>query len=109
MPVWLLGTSRFSKEKGRMAKIMLVMTHEEVNENIAYNLICFTRYGSAWDTGRRRRAWLADFTEEEREAAGRLFRMAHNWTVGRGVPDTVQMSRKTFHLWQKLGDFCASI
>ena len=43
MPVWLLGTSRFSKEKGRMAKIMLVMTHEEVNENIAYNLICLTR------------------------------------------------------------------
>lgn len=51
----------------------------------------------------------ADFSESEREAAGRLFRMAHNWTVGRGVPDTVQMSRKTFHLWQKLGDFCASI
>lgn len=42
----------------------------------------------------------ADFSESEREAAGRLFRMAHNWTVGRGVPDTVQMSRKTFHLWQ---------
>ena len=79
-----------------MAKIMLVMTHEEVNENIAYNLICFTRYGSAWDTGRRRRAWLADFTEEERRAAGRLFKQARNWTVGRGVPYTVQMSRKTF-------------
>lgn len=109
MPVWLLGMSRFSKEEDRMAKIMLVMTHEEVNANIAYSLICFTRYGSAWDTGRRRRAWLADFSESEREAAGRLFRMAHNWTVGRGVPDTVQMSRKTFHLWQKLGDFCASI
>lgn len=92
-----------------MAKIMLVMTREEVNESIAYSLICFVRYGRAWDTGRRRRAWLADFSESEREAAGRLFRMAHNWTVGRGVPDTVQMSRKTFHLWQKLGDFCASI
>lgn len=51
----------------------------------------------------------ADFSESERKAAGRLFRMAHNWTVGRSVPDTVQMSRKTFHLWQKLGDFCASI
>lgn len=109
MPVWLLGMSRFSKEEDKMAKIMLVMTHEEVNANIAYSLICFTRYGSAWDTGRRRRAWLADFSKSEREAAGRLFRMAHNWTVGRGVPDTVQMSRKTFHLWQKLGDFCASI
>ena len=109
MPVWLLGMSRFSQEEDRMAKIMLVMTHEEVDTNIAYSLICFSRYGSAWDTGRRRRAWLADFSESEREAAGRLFRMAHNWTVGRGVPDTVQMSRKTFHLWQKLGDFCASI
>ena len=67
------------------------------------------RYGCTWSSGRRRRAWLADFSESEREAAGRLFRMAHNWTVGRGVPDTVQMSRKTFNLWQKLGDFCASI
>jgi hypothetical protein len=109
MPVWLLGMSRFSKEEDRMAKIMLVMTHEEVNANIAYSLICFARYGSAWDAGRRRRAWLADFSESEREAAGRLFRMARNWTVGRGIPDTVQMSRKTFHLWQKLGDFCAFI
>ena len=66
MPVWLLGMSRFSKEEDRMAKIMLVMTHEEVDTNIAYSLICFSRYGSAWDTGRRRRAWLANFTEEER-------------------------------------------
>lgn len=55
MPVWLLGMSRFSKEEDRMAKIMLVMTHEEVDTNIAYSLICFSRYGSAWDTGRRRR------------------------------------------------------
>lgn len=92
-----------------MANHMMTMSHEEVNANIAYSLICFTRYGSAWDTGRRRRAWLADFTEEERRAAGRLFKQACNWTVGRGVPDTVQMSRKTFNLWQKLGDFCASI
>lgn len=76
MPVWLLGMSRFSKEEDRMAKIMLVMTHEEVDTNIAYSLICFSRYGSAWDTGRRRRAWLANFTEEERRAACRLFKQA---------------------------------
>ena len=68
-----------------MAKRMMKLTVEEVRAN------------------------MADFSESEREAAGRLFRMAHNWTVGRGVPDTVQMSRKTFNLWQKLGDFCASI
>ena len=109
MLVWLLGTSRFRKEEDRMAKIMLVMTHEEVNASIAYSLICFARYGSAWNTGRRRRAWLADFTEEERRAAGRLFRQAHDWTVGRGVPNEVTMTEKTFRLWRKLAEFCASI
>ena len=84
-----------------MAKRMMKLTVEEVRANIPYDLICMVRYGCTWSSGRRRRAWLADFSESEREA--------HNWTVGRGVPDTVQMSRKTFHLWQKLGDFCASI
>lgn len=92
-----------------MAKQMMKLTVEEVRANIPYDLICMVRYGCTWSSGRRRRAWLADFSESEREAAGRLFRMAHDWTVGRDVPDTVQMSRKTFHLWQKLGDFCASI
>ena len=79
-----------------MAKQMMKLTVEEVRANIPYDLICMVRYGCTWSSGRRRRAWLADFSESEREAAGRLFRMAHNWTVGRGVPDTVQMSRKTF-------------
>ena len=76
-----------------MAKQMMKLTVEEVRANIPYDLICMVRYGCTWSSGRRRRAWLADFSESEREAAGRLFRMAH----------------KTFHLWQKLGDFCASI
>ena len=65
--------------------------------------------GSAWDTGRCRRAWLADFTEEERRAACRLFKQARGWTVGRGVPDEVTMTEKTFRLWRKLAEFCASI
>ena len=103
---WLFSGLRRMSD---MAKQMMKLTVEEVRANIPYDLICMVRYGCTWSSGRRRRAWLADFSESEREAAGRLFRMAHNWTVGRGVPDTVQMSRKTFHLWQKLGDFCASI
>lgn len=92
-----------------MAKLYVSLTAEEVHANIPYSLICMTRYGSAWDTGRRRRTWLADFSKSEREAAGRMFRVAHDWTVGRGVPGTVRMTVKTFNLWQKLGDFCASI
>lgn len=92
-----------------MSGVMMKLTAEEVNANIAYSLICFTRYGSTWDTGRRRRAWLADFSETERKSAERLFRTAHVWTVGKGVPDTVRMTESTFHLWRKLAEFCASI
>lgn len=92
-----------------MNRKMLKLTAEEVHANIPYSLICMTRYGSSWDTGRCRRAWLLDFTEGERNSARRLFRISHNWTVGKGVPATVHMSLETFYLWQKLGEFCASV
>ena len=55
-----------------MAKRMMKLTVEEVRANIPYDLICMVRYGCTWSSGRRRRAWLADFSESEREAAGRL-------------------------------------
>ena len=54
-----------------MAKRMMKLTVEEVRANIPYDLICMVRYGCTWSSGRRRRAWLADFSESEREAAGR--------------------------------------
>ncbi len=92
-----------------MTKEMLKLSSTEVHATIPYSMICMTRYGSSWDTGRRRRAWLSDFSEEERKAAARLFPKAHDWTVGRGVPEVVRMNTKTFFLWQKLGEFCASI
>lgn len=92
-----------------MEKEMIRMSATEIRTTIPYSLICMTRYGSAWNTGKRRRAWLTDFSEEERRTATRLFQTAHDWTVGRGVPDVVRMGTKTFFLWRKLGEFCASV
>lgn len=92
-----------------MAKIMLVMTREEVHDNIPYAMICMARYGRSWDTMHRKRRWKVEFTEAERVAAKRLFSQSHNWMLGRGVPDTVTMVTGTYVLWQKLGAFCASI
>ncbi len=92
-----------------MTKEMTKLSSTEVHAAIPYSMICMTRYGSSWDTGRRLRAWLSDFSEEERKAAARLFPKARDWTVGRGVPEVVRMSTKTFFLWQKLGEFCASV
>ena len=90
-------------------KVYLVLTRDEVNQKIPYGVICEARYGCRWDTGRRRRAWMEQFTQEERVVASRLFRRAHEWMLTRGGPDEVKMTIKTFALWLKLGEFCASI
>lgn len=72
-------------------------------------MVCMGRYGSAWNTMHRKRRWAAEFTEREKKAATKLFAKSHEWTLTRGVPDSVVMSVETFKLWQKLGDFLASI
>lgn len=87
----------------------ITLTHDEVNEKIPYAMICEMRYGARWETGRRRRAWLAQFTEAEREAAGKLFKQAHTWYLVKGVPDEVKMRVTTLALWMKLGEFCGSL
>ena len=92
-----------------MAKLMLVMTSEEVHASIPYAMVCMTRYGKDWNTMHRKRRWKMEFTEVEREAANRLFSRSHDWLLGRGVPDEVKMTTGTFALWQKLGNFCASL
>lgn len=89
-----------------MAKLLMVMSHDEVQRNIPYGLVCETRNSVRWNTGRRR-AWEKTFSESERKAASKLFRQANTWTLVRGVPKMVRMSVGTFTLWQKLGEFCA--
>ena len=76
----------------------LVLTSEEVNARIPYALVCMTRFGAHWETGRRRRRWLEEFTEQERTAATRLFNQSHRWLLTTGVPDTVRMTVQTFAL-----------
>lgn len=87
----------------------LVLTSEEVHGNIPYAMVCMTRFGAYWNTMRRKRRWKAEFTEQEREAATKLFNLSYRWTLVTGVPDEVKMTPKTYALWMKLGDFCSSI
>jgi hypothetical protein len=90
-------------------RVLLEFTRDEINAEIPYALICETRYGSRWNTGSVRRRWLSSFTEEERKTASKLFAQSHMWYLKTGVPDTVCMSKKTWDLWHKLGEFCGSI
>ena len=87
----------------------LKLTRDEVARKIPYAMICEMRYGARWETGRRRRAWTANFSEAERKAAGELFKQAHSWYLVKGVPDSVKMKATTFALWMKLAEFCGSL
>ena len=92
-----------------MAKLLMVLSHDEVQRNIPYGLVCETHNSAQWNTGRRRRAWEKTFSEPERKAASKLFRQADTWALVRGVPERIRMSVGTFALWQKLGEFCAAL
>lgn len=85
------------------------LSADEVRNLISYQLICETRYGSRWDTGKRRREWVSMFSESERKSSTAIFKKAHEWTLTRGVPDEVLMSTKTLKLWVKIGCFCACL
>lgn len=90
-------------------KMMLELSHDDIQRQIPYAVICETRYGRAWETGKRRRRWLAEFSEQERKAASKLFSQAHQWYLRTGVPEKIVMSTSTYALWQKLGAFCGTI
>lgn len=90
-------------------KVMIELDREDIHRELPYAVICEARYGSRWNTGKRRRRWMEEFTESEREAASKIFSKAHRMYLASGVPDSMIMSKKTLALWQKIGDFCASL
>ena len=52
----------------------LVLSSEEIHAMIPYAMICMTRYGAHWGTGRRKRRWAEEFTEAERAASAASYR-----------------------------------
>ena len=87
----------------------ITLTREQIQMNIPYALICETQQGARWHTKRRLASFRAAFTEEERTAARRLFKLAYDWHLVKGVPESVRMSSFITKLWLKLGDYCASL
>ena len=90
-------------------KLEIVLDRNEIQAAIPYQMICMTRYGSVWNTMRRKRRWTAEFSAYEREKANAMCRQAYNWTCTTGLPEAVRMSAGTYDLWQRLAEFCASL
>lgn len=92
-----------------MATIEMVFTAEEIHRKIPYHFICQTRYGSIWNTMRRKLKWNNEFSEDEKVDSEKIFRRAYNWSVGNGVPESVRMNLKTYFLWNKIEKFCSEL
>lgn len=90
-------------------RILLHLTRDDIQQKIPYPVVCEARYGARWNTGTVRRRWTSEFTQLERSQAYRLFAQARLWHLIRGVPNEIKMTSDTYSLWQKLGNFCATI
>lgn len=91
-------------------EVWIHLTHDEVHRKIPYQLIAETTGGARWDTGKRRRMFAQAFTETERRRISELRKKATTWALVKGVPlKGVNMAKETYRLWQRLGDFCASL
>lgn len=88
--------------------IEMILTNDEVKENIPYAMICETRYSTSWNTMRRKRMWKMDFTEDEREKAEKMFKQAYSWYT-KGITETIRMDIATYRLWNKIARFCGMI
>lgn len=89
--------------------LMIELTHDEIQQHLPYEMICTARESAVWNTMHRRRRWQQEFTPKERSAAQRVFSKSHAWYLTSGVPQKVRLSKETYRLWLKLGDFCASL
>ena len=90
-------------------KLYISLNRDEIQERIPYALVAETMSGARWNTGRRKRLMKQYFTESEIDAIYRLHKQAYSWHLVKGVPDEVKMTMNTYHLWQKLANFCCEI
>jgi hypothetical protein len=90
-------------------KHFIVLTHDEVQNNIPYALVCETMYGCRWNNGSCIRKFVNEFTREEQKAISKMKKQSYEWYLVKGVPDQVKMTLETYNLWFRLADFCMAI
>ena len=86
-------------------RIEFVLSNKEIEKNIPYKTIYETRYGSIWDTMKRKQRWVTEFSITEQEVAEEIFRQVYRWYT-KGVPISVRIEYLTLELWNKIAEFC---
>ena len=78
---------------------------EELNDRLHYRLICEQMGSDKWKTGKVRRAFEAEFSEEERAECERIYKKAHRWYLKALPTEPVEMYMTEYKLWGKLKNF----
>ena len=89
-----------------MPKILIEFTRDEISE-LGTMVIC-----EMWEKrsyGRIRRAFLEEFSEEERITLSRLYPKIYDWNLRRGIPQGVKMKMATYDLIQRACNFFGTI
>lgn len=88
---------------------ILVLSREEIQQKIPYQLVCETMGSAKFATKRVKQRYLESFSWEEINKIVLFRRQAHKWHLVSGVPDELRITPSDLALWVKLGEFCASI
>lgn len=90
-------------------ELYIELSRDEIREGLPYAIIAETASRAVWNTGRRKRLFKETFTPNQRDTCYRIIRQAHSWHLVKSCPDSVRLLPGTLLLWQKLGNFCASL
>ena len=87
-------------------RLALVLTHDEIAE-LQTSIVV-----EGWDkrlSGKVKRQWLKEFTEEERSKAGYLYSLFYVWYLVKGIPQEHIFRSPTIPLIHKLVKFFGTI
>jgi len=92
---------------GGAIELLPVMTGETFGKLVSYSVIV-----ESWEKknfGRHKRAWLAAFTEAERNKIGRYYGRFYRWYLVTGTPRRVSCRLNTLQLLQRAVNFFAGL
>lgn len=87
-------------------RLAMVLNYEELSTLHTSVIV------EGWDKrlhGRVKRAWLAQFSEQERRTAKKIYDTAYRWYLVKGIPQEYMMRSKTLELIYKLTNFFGGI
>lgn len=91
-------------------QMYLEFSHDEIQNEIPYQIIAETTSRGIWNTGHRRRLWSQTFSREEQQQLSKIKIQAHKWALISGVPlSGVKMTPGTYELWNRFADFCMDL